>query len=170
MKSWQNTIGIIVAGPLGLWMFDLYPPVGPDSFLFNAILSITLCALAYTFSKSECVKINSTIRFGKFLLVLSIIFLLTYAVTYTLSVEKITQKNEDSYNEVRVAFGFQLKNPKDQGYTRTEILKHYGSVDAAWTKQSTTMVRLVLLLSYNFAFPLMVAGLTLTNRENKNIE
>ena len=166
MKLWQKAVGVVLCGPLGLWMADLYPPIGSESFLLNAIFSITLCSIGYVIGVLSLNNNRYAIQLGKLSLVTAIVSLCIYALVYLVSVVYVEQRDNGNVASHRVIVGYELRNASHESYSNQELLERYGNAELIWTKESLMIAKITLFLFYNISFLLLTLGLVLVHKRN----
>ncbi|MCD4742432.1 MAG: hypothetical protein K8R67_08165 [Desulfobacteraceae bacterium] len=163
LRIWNTAILLSLCGPLGLWFSDFYPPTG-TTFLFNAVLSITIVAIGSVLAMTSSSKGDLALKVGRKYLYASIAFIVLYVIIYSFGSITVFQKQNGIMTQHRVAIGYELKKTMPKGDPPKKLIKNFFPPSNIWTKKSILITNGALTATYNLSFFLMTYGLILIQK------
>lgn len=165
---WGAGVAVAVAGPLGLFVPDLYPPWPENSHiigvLFCAVAAVVSLTLGVGYAQRPENKQTLQTAVAIVCLVIGLASLLAYFMANSTRVVEEQQMVGKKAHQLRFVVGTQLRSDVDQtmGSDARELLRdNQYDPEKIWTAESLRNSRFLLLITFVTAFAMLTFGMGL---------
>lgn len=171
-KSFKTVWGVGVllatAGPLGLFVPNLYPPWPENSHLIAVIFCAVAAVVSFTVGLSYAQRPTAKSKFQTAVatasLLLGLTCLIGYFLAYSTRVVVETQVVGKEEHQLRFVVGTEMRADVDKtgGGDNLELLRdNQYSPERVWTPESVRYSRVLLLVAFVAAFSMLTFGMGL---------
>jgi hypothetical protein len=165
---WGAGVVVAVAGPLGLFVPDLYPPWPDNSHLIGVVFCAVAAVVSFTvgvgYAQRPATKRTVQTAVAIACAVIGLASLIAYFMAYSTRVVVEPQMIGKEQRELRFVVGTQMRADVDKTASGVplELLRdNQYSPEKVWTPESLRNSRFLLLITFVTAFAMLTFGMGL---------